>query len=128
MARVKINGVEQELTLKLTFWICWKMWELIAKGKSKSRALKKLGIGVLWADCPCCEYSSYTCDVCPLLPLWQQGTYISYFGSVEPKTACINYSESPFLLWIHSRKDKKYALQIADYAKQKYEGLEAQGC
>jgi len=113
---IEWNG--EMLTEKQTLFLCWKLWERLAKTgcalKTAWPHWREMGGKVkrMMGDCPCCEYvrqQEKRCHVaCLLLTLWPE--------------RCLSES-SPYQKWVTEtslRLRKKYARIIAKAAKKEY--------
>lgn len=122
--RIEWNG--GKLTKKRALFLCWKLWEWLAKNPfdlKKNWPEWKANGGKVSAClhwCPCCEMCRMDCLGCPL---------IDYWGPLKIKMACEYNKNSNWKGWIKERPDgipanrAKYARRIANAAKRRYEKL-----
>jgi len=132
---MKIEWNGGTLTKKRALFLCWKLWEWVAKnitqesmntikrGDSPANEVFKKGwfrhYGIAMInECPCCEHSHEDCARCLLKVIWP-------WPETDEDVPCI-HSKSPFQLFHTARTvitAKKYAGIIRDAAKAEYEKL-----
>jgi len=119
---MKIEWNGERLTEKQTLFLCWKLWEWLAKTGNILKITwphwKEMGgkVKKMTGECPCCEYAKQQekrCrSGCLLITLWPN--------------RCLSES-SPYQKWRKEaslRLRKKYARIIANAAKREYMKLQ----
>jgi hypothetical protein len=126
------------LDLKTAFFLCWKLWEWLAKTGNQFKRYwpewKENGgdVNLCFNECPCCEYTFSTstpnrgCHECIMIDLWGEPDE----KDKEENGVPCSFSDSPFNLWYATKSKplaikerKKYAKIIAKEAKKKYKAL-----